>query len=140
MDKFNTSLMDPSSSRQSDTALSSKLAKERQHLKNLVDRAADEDDPLSPYEQYVNWLVGHEVPITQEINYELLEVLERAVRSLKSDDDYKNDIRYLKLWLLYAKRVEKPDVVYSYLLRSEIGGIYPLLYEDYALFFEHQNR
>ena len=67
-------------------------------------------------------------------------VLEEAVRSRKDDPDYKNDVRYAKLWLAYARHVEKPDIIYVFLLKNEIGVRNAQLYEDYSTSLESQDR
>jgi len=39
-----------------------------------------------------------------------------------------------------VKRVEKPTVVYSYLVKHEIGCVYALLYEEFAGALEKEAR
>ena len=115
------------------------LKKQRELFRAQI--AADDDDALAPYERYVSWLTERAEASPQgPFDLELLTVLEEAVRSRKDDPDYKNDVRYGKLWLNYAKHVEKSDVVYVFLLKNEIGTKNAQLYEDYATSLEGQDR
>jgi spindle assembly checkpoint component MAD3 len=69
-------------------------------------------------------------------------VLEEATRVLKDDRDkkWKAELRYLKLWMLYASYVEKPSIVYVFLLANEVGTGWALLYEEYAGVLERSGR
>ncbi|EJD06579.1 uncharacterized protein FOMMEDRAFT_144565 [Fomitiporia mediterranea MF3/22] len=127
--------MDPSSSR----SQAELLKKEREQFRAQI--AADDDDALAPYERYVNWLTEQaRVSPQGPFDLELLTVLEEAVRPRKDDPDYKNDVRYAKLWLAYARHVEKPDIIYVFLLKNEIGVRNAQLYEDYSMSLESQDR
>ncbi|KAL5504129.1 BUB1_2 [Sanghuangporus vaninii] len=125
----------PSSSKEQQELL------EKQREQFRVQIAADDDDALAPYERYVSWLTEQvESSPHGPFDLELLTILEEAVRSRKDDPDYKNDVRYGKLWLSYARHVEKPDIVYVYLLKNNIGTKNAQLYEDYAVSLEGQDR
>ena len=64
-------IMDPSSSKSQQEPDKARLRKEKQWFRNNIAVAvAEEDDPLSAYEQYTNWLIEHENPNQREINYE----------------------------------------------------------------------
>jgi checkpoint serine/threonine-protein kinase len=107
------------------------LSRERQHFRNKISTAlVEEDDPLAVYDGFVRWTLE---------NYEendphsgLLELLEETTRTFKDDTAYRGDLRYLKLWCLYARRVEKPATVYAFLIANNIGTKYSALYEEYA--------
>jgi checkpoint serine/threonine-protein kinase len=125
--------MDPSSS-----SSKSKILKQREKLR--VQISSEEDDPLAPYERYVNWLFEQEEQEGGVFDLEILVSLEEALRAFKDDRGYKDDLRYTKLWLSYAQRVEKADLIYVYMLKRGIGTIHAQLYDDYALSLEFQNR
>ena len=74
------------------------------------------------------------------VSLELLTILEETCRKFKDDYGYRGDLRFLKIWLTYAQRVENPDHIYVYLLKHGIGTIYAHLYEDYATSLESKNR
>ncbi len=96
----------------------------RRNLEEGIGQAiADQDDVLAAYEQFVKWLGQHERDTRLVHDYEILEVLEEAVRTLKDDQHYKKDLRYVKLWTMYAKRVRKPDAVYAFLFKNAIGDV-----------------
>lgn len=132
--------MDPSSSKLQGTETRHQLVKERDHFRQRTARATEEDDPLALFEGYVKWLLDHETDLSVDDPYEILGDLEEAVRSLSEDAVYKKDLRYLKLWIAYAKHVEDPGVVYTYLIKQEIGTIFCPLYEEFALHLERIGR
>ncbi|KAJ3872301.1 hypothetical protein F5051DRAFT_303001, partial [Lentinula edodes] len=55
---------------------------------------------------------------------------------------YKADLRYLKLWVLYANRVSQRSAIgiYSQLWKNGFDVSYSLLYEEYARMLEAAGR
>lgn len=121
----------------------SKLAAARNRLRINVEIALeDEDDnPLEAYCQLVYWTLEN-YPQGHSAESGLLELLEEATRILKDHRDgyWKSDLRYLKLWVLYASYVENPTIIYRYLLANEIGTTLALLYEEFANVLERNGR
>ncbi|KAF9010081.1 Mad3/BUB1 homology region 1-domain-containing protein [Cyathus striatus] len=101
----------------------------------------DDGDPLDAYCQFVYWTVEN-YPQGHSAESGLLELLEEATRVLKDDRDgiWRKEIRYLKLWLLYASYVEKPTIIYKFLIANDIGTEHALLYEEYAAVLERDRR
>ncbi|KAH8099973.1 hypothetical protein BXZ70DRAFT_197318 [Cristinia sonorae] len=109
------------------------IDKTREQYRARIAAALQEDeDPLAVYDNFVKWTVE---------NYQgnliarsgLLELLEETTRQFKDDEAYKGDLRYLKLWILYASHVEDPAVVFAFVMRNNIGSVYAQVYEEYAL-------
>lgn len=100
-----------------------------------------DDDPLEAYCRFVYWTL-EAYPQGQSAESGLLELLEEATRVLKDDRDgkWRDELRYLKLWVLYANYVEKPIIVYKFLLANDIGTEHALLYEEYAAVLERDSR
>jgi Mad3/BUB1 homology region 1 len=121
----------------------SKLAAARNRLRINVEIALeDEDDkPLEAYCQLVYWTLEN-YPQGHSAESGFLELLEEATRILKDHRDgyWRTDLRYLKLWVLYASYVENPTIVYRYLLANEIGTTFALLYEEFAIVLERNGR
>ena len=63
-------------------------------------------------------------------------VVEQAVRTFRKDPRYKNDPRYIRLWMSVAKITREPLEVFKYLSLNEIGQDVALYYEEYARFLE----
>ncbi|KAG8805687.1 Mitotic spindle checkpoint component mad3, partial [Serendipita sp. 399] len=109
-----------------------RLTAERAQLEEEAELAIDnDDDPLAAWIRYVEWTVDN-YPQGVSVESGLLELLERATRSFASDPRYKNDMRYLRLWIQYASYVDHPVKIYSYLNVNEIGTAYALFYEEYC--------
>ena len=121
----------------------SKLSAVRNRLRINVEIALEDDDdnPLEAYCQLVYWTLEN-YPQGHSAESGLLELLEEATRVLKDHRDgiWRTDLRYLKLWVLYATYVERPIVIYRYLLANEIGTTFALLYEEFATVLERNGR
>lgn len=121
----------------------SKLAAARNRLRINVEIALEDDDdnPLEAYCQLIYWTLEN-YPQGHSAESGLLELLEEATRVLKDHRDgiWREDLRYLKLWVLYANYVEMPTVIYRFLLANEIGTTFTLLYEEYAAVLERSGR
>lgn len=99
----------------------------------------DEDgDPLEAYCALVYWTLEHYPSASSS----LLELVEQATRVLKDHQQgrYRQDPRYVKLWILYAGFVEKPTIIFSFMLANEIGTDAASLYEHYATALEREGR
>ncbi|KAJ7185742.1 Mad3/BUB1 homology region 1-domain-containing protein [Mycena filopes] len=121
----------------------SKLAATRNRLRINVELALadDEDDPLEAYCRLVNWTVEN-YPQGHSAESGLIELLEEATRVLKDDREgrWRGEMKYLKLWLLYTSFVEKPTIIYNFLIANEIGTEFALLYEELADVLERDGR
>jgi len=51
-----------------------------------------------------------------------------------------NDIKYLKLWLLYASYVEKPTIIYKFLIANDIGTDFLFYMKSMQQFLERDGR
>lgn len=121
----------------------SKLSVTRNRLRINVEIALEDedDDPLEAYCRLVYWTVEN-YPQGHSAESGLLELLEEATRVLKDNRDgrWRGEMRYLKLWLLYASYVERPTVIYRFLIANDIGIEFSLLYEEYAAVLERDGR
>uniref|UniRef100_M4BR35 BUB1 N-terminal domain-containing protein n=1 Tax=Hyaloperonospora arabidopsidis (strain Emoy2) TaxID=559515 RepID=M4BR35_HYAAE len=59
------------------------------------------DDPLAHWLEYVRWL---EVQMPEDTRKKF-KVLEKCTRELKDDRKYRNDMRYVRLWIQYVRSV-----------------------------------
>ncbi|KAF9458989.1 Mad3/BUB1 homology region 1-domain-containing protein [Collybia nuda] len=121
----------------------SKLSATRNRLRINVELALDDEegDPLEAYCRLVYWTVEN-YPQGPSVESGLIELLEEATRVLKDDREghWRGDLKYLKLWLLYASFVEKPTIIYRFLIANEIGTDHALLYEEFAAVLERDGR
>ncbi|KAJ7778143.1 Mad3/BUB1 homology region 1-domain-containing protein [Mycena metata] len=121
----------------------SKLAATRNRLRINVELALEdeEDDPLEAYCRLVNWTVEN-YPQGHSAESGIIELLEEATRVLKDDREgmWRGEMKYLKLWLLYTSFVEKPTIIYNFLIANEIGTDFALLYEEFADVLERDGR
>ncbi|KAF7195099.1 Checkpoint serine/threonine-protein kinase BUB1, partial [Pseudocercospora fuligena] len=116
---------------------SEKRAEFERELAN-IDEA---DDPLDVYDRYVKWTLETYPSAQATPQSRLLPLLERATKTFQSSKDYKNDPRYLKLWLHYIRLFhDAPREVFVFLARQGIGENLALYYEEFAAWLENGGR
>ena len=82
------------------------------------------DDPLSLYDSYhlqlQNLLTATDTLNSKLISADLIPLLDEATRVFANDSRYRNDPRYLKLWLAYAKYCRDAEEILQFLTRSRV--------------------
>ena len=99
------------------------------------------DDPLDVYDRYVKWTLDTYPSAQNTPQSQLCPLLERATRAFQSSPHYRNDPRYLKLWLHYIRLFsDAPRETFAYLARHHIGDKLALYYEEFAAWLETAGR
>ncbi|KAL9614924.1 MAG: hypothetical protein Q9204_008804, partial [Flavoplaca sp. TL-2023a] len=102
---------------------------------------ADSDDPLDIYDRYVKWTLNAYPSAQATPESQLRPLLERATKAFQTVTHYKNDPRYLKLWLNYIRFFsDAPRETFAYLARHSIGEGLALFYEEFAVWLEGAAR
>ncbi|EMC95922.1 hypothetical protein BAUCODRAFT_71631 [Baudoinia panamericana UAMH 10762] len=115
-------------------------AKERAPFEEELACIDEADDPLDVYDRYVKWTLDA-YPSPQARQTQLLPLLERATKSYQSSSHYRNDPRYLRLWLHYICLFsDAPREIFVYLARHGIGEGLALYYEEFAAWLENAGR
>lgn len=106
-----------------------------------VQNIAESDDPLDVFDRYVKWTLNAYPSAQATPQSQLLPLLERATKAFLSSSHYKNDPRYLKLWLHYIRWFsDAPRETFAYLARHNIGEGLALFYEEFATWLEGAGR
>ncbi|CAK9190250.1 unnamed protein product [Sphagnum troendelagicum] len=112
-----------------------------EHQRRKMIEAIDEyegDDPLEPWLEYIMW-VKDAFP-SGGIQSELLPLLEACTRTFQTDERYRSDLRYLRVWVQYADSCTEPKDIYAFLEANSIGQDHALYYEAFATYLEiHKN-
>lgn len=102
-----------------------------------VENIAESDDPLDVYDRYVRWTLEAYPSAQATPQSQLHTLLERATKAFIGSSQYKNDPRYLKLWVHYIHFFsDTPRETYMFLSRQSIGEGLALFYEEYAAWLE----
>ncbi|PGH05030.1 BUB protein kinase [Helicocarpus griseus UAMH5409] len=102
---------------------------------------AESDDPLDIYDRYVKWTLDAYPSAQATPQSGLLPLLERATKAFLSSTHYKNDPRYLRLWLHYIRLFsDAPRETFAFLARHGIGEGLALFYEEFAAWLEGAGR
>lgn len=106
-----------------------------------VQNISESDDPLDVYDRYVRWTLDAYPSAQATPQSQLHTLLERATKAFIGSPQYKNDPRYLKLWLHYIQFfADSPRETYMFLSRHGIGEGLALFYEEYAAWLESAGR
>jgi checkpoint serine/threonine-protein kinase len=101
----------------------------------------ESDDPLDIFDRYVKWTLEVYPSAQSTPTSQLLPLLERATKAFVKDEQYKNDPRYLNLWLHYIRFFsDAPRETFAYLARHNIGEKLALYYEEFAQWLELNGR
>lgn len=113
----------------------------RQEYEAEIQASVDSDDPLDVYDRYVKWTLNAYPSAQATPESGLLPLLERATKAFLTTPHYKNDPRYLKLWLHYIGLFsDAPRETFAFLARHHVGEGLALFYEEYAAWLEGAGR
>jgi checkpoint serine/threonine-protein kinase len=106
-----------------------------------VQNIAESDDPLDVFDRYVKWTLNAYPSAQATPQSQLLPLLERATKAFLTSSHYKNDPRYVRLWLHYIRWFsDAPRETFAYLARHSIGEGLALFYEEFAVWLEGAGR
>ncbi|KAH8696263.1 putative checkpoint protein kinase [Talaromyces proteolyticus] len=113
----------------------------RQEYEAEIEASADSDDPLDVYDRYVKWTLNAYPSAQATAESGLLPLLERATKAFLNSTHYRNDPRYLRLWLQYIRLFsDAPRETFAFLSRHNIGQGLALFYEEFAAWLEGAGR
>ena len=113
----------------------------RQEYETELRTIDDSDDPLDIYDRYVRWTMNAYPSAQATPQSQLLPLLERATKAFLPTAHYKDDPRYLKLWLTYIRFFsDAPRETFAFLARHNIGEGLGLFYEEFAAWLEGAGR
>jgi checkpoint serine/threonine-protein kinase len=113
----------------------------RQEYEAEIQASTDSDDPLDVYDRYVKWTMNAYPSAQATAESGLLSLLERATKAFLNSTHYKNDPRYLRLWLQYVRLFsDAPRETFAFLSRHNVGQGLALFYEEFAAWLEGAGR
>ncbi|KAF3619818.1 Mitotic spindle checkpoint protein BUBR1 [Capsicum annuum] len=133
----NVNLLNNALKSTTDYHLKKSLLDKRRALIEAIDQYKGED-PLQPWIQCIKWVQEAFPPGGDSSG--LIVIYEQCVRTFWHDERYKDDLRYLKVWLEYAENCMDAEVIYSFLEANKIGLTHSSFYIAYALHMESQNK
>ncbi|ODO01472.1 hypothetical protein I350_06292 [Cryptococcus amylolentus CBS 6273] len=93
-------------------------------------------DILDVYNKYILFTVQHH----PSSDFHLLPLLETTTRRFVNDPRYQMDPRYLRLWVMYARHIERREEIWAFLESRNIGTDFSLFYEEWATALEGLGR
>ncbi|XP_057502798.1 mitotic spindle checkpoint protein BUBR1 isoform X1 [Actinidia eriantha] len=133
----NVRLLNDALKSQTDHQLKKSLLHNRRKMVEAIDEYKG-DDPLKPWLECIKW-VQEAFPPGGDCSG-LVVIYEQCVRTFWHEDRYKDDLRYLKVWLEYAENCADAEVIYSFLEANKIGQTHSIFFISYALHMESKNK
>ncbi|XP_022157258.1 mitotic spindle checkpoint protein BUBR1 [Momordica charantia] len=133
----NISILNNALKSHTDNHLKKSLLDNRRKLIEAIDEYQG-DDPLQPWIKCIKW-VQEAYPAGGDFSG-LVLIYEQCVRTFWHSDRYKEDLRYLKVWLEYAENCFDPEVIFNFLHANEIGTTHSAYYISYALHLESKAK
>ena len=134
-----------SSSSISDNELARKIINLQEIFIEQKSKIEELDDPLSVFDSYHSQLAQllqfytSDPSTAKFITSILVPVLDSATQTFARDPRYRNDPRYLKLWLSYAKYCRETEDIFVFLSQEGIAQELATFYEEYALLLTEKN-
>ncbi|XP_076448579.1 mitotic checkpoint serine/threonine-protein kinase BUB1-like [Babylonia areolata] len=97
-------------------------------------RMYDGDDSLEVWDSYIKWTEQNFPRGGKDGN--LLELLQRCLTHFQNHEGYKNDPRFVHIWIKFANFSDDPVEIYRYMFDQNIGCHLAVLYEEWANFVE----
>lgn len=117
--------------------LKKSLLDNRRRLIDAIDKY-EGDDPLQPWLECIKW-VQEAFPAGGDSSG-LVVIYEQCVRKFWHSQRYKDDLRYLNVWLEYAENCIDAQVIFSFLDANDIGKTHSVYYIAYALHMESKSK
>ncbi|KAL6128060.1 hypothetical protein ACLB2K_071418 [Fragaria x ananassa] len=95
-------------------------------------------DPLLPWLRGIRKL---QASLPQKVlEQKLPRFLQKCAQTFQSDERYRNEARYLRVWLKLMDFVEDPKELLRTMEANRIGTKHPMFYQAYALYYEKNKR
>ncbi|XP_043723852.1 uncharacterized protein LOC122670894 [Telopea speciosissima] len=95
-------------------------------------------DPLLPWLRGIRKLKESLPP--QLLKRKLPRFLQKCVQTFESDRRYRNDLRYLRVWIQLLDFVDDPRALLKSMEANRIGTKLAIFYQAYALYYEKLKR
>ena len=93
-----------------------------------------QDDPMAVWDDYIKW--AQQNATSDKLSSKIVTLLQRCTRAFQKDERYKNDPRYLRVWIKYIDTVRDPVDIFAFLEANGIGQRLALFYSSWALVLE----
>ncbi|KAK1325446.1 3-phosphoinositide-dependent protein kinase 1 [Acorus calamus] len=98
------------------------------------------EDPIFPWLRSIETVL-EEFHSDAESSFSRLEgILGDCIRTFMNSDLYRDDVRFLKIWILYADVTQDVEKVYLEMEDKQIGISHSLLYEAFAFLMESKGN
>jgi checkpoint serine/threonine-protein kinase len=92
------------------------------------------EDPMAIWDDYIKWAQQHAT--SDKLQGHIVPLLQRCTATFQKDARYKDDPRYLRVWIKYIDTVKDPSDIFAFLEANGIGQRLALFYSSWALVLE----
>jgi checkpoint serine/threonine-protein kinase len=94
----------------------------------------EKEDPMAVWDDYIKWAQQHAT--SDKLQGHIVPLLQRCTAAFQKDVRYKDDPRYLRVWIKYIDTVRDPSDIFAFLEANGIGQRLALFYSSWALVLE----
>lgn len=113
------------------------IDRERQEHEQAIQQYTG-SDPLLPWLDYIQW-TRNAYPAGGSDSH-LVPLLEQCTKQFQDDERYRDNERYLKVWILYIDSCRNPEEMFVFLRGKRIGQKSALFYQAWALLLEQLGK
>ena len=89
-------------------------------VKQRFERLVDLDDSKDPLVDWISYIKFHQESYPSDTHAQFL-LMERCARKLVHVDKYKNDVRFIRICVIYADKTDYPGDVFKFLHQHKVG-------------------
>ncbi|ETO29875.1 putative protein kinase, partial [Reticulomyxa filosa] len=126
-----------------------KMKKEREEWEKYVEGKGEEDlkeknneekeIELERWIKYMNWIKVN-YPTMDNAESKLNQVLERCCKKYQEKEKYRNNKKYIKIWLEYINTCQDKLEIFNWLRQMKIGERLPLFWRAWATVAEKEMK
>ena len=117
------------------TALKEKQKMQRDAFEHAI-ATYEGEHPIKPWLKYIKW-AETEFPSSSAV---AMPLYERCTRAFFQNEQYRNNVKYLTVWLKYADELDDSSEVFRFLYANKIGEERSFFYIAWALVEEEKKR
>ncbi|EDO17260.1 hypothetical protein Kpol_538p20 [Vanderwaltozyma polyspora DSM 70294] len=113
--------------------------------RRLIDDLEEMDDPLELFLKYIDWINNAYPQGGNSKQSGMLDIMERCLLYFKDVETYRNDPRYLKIWLWYIELFSSDSIIETkdilvYMYRNRIAQKLALFYEQFSIIMFNMHK
>ncbi|XP_049850767.1 uncharacterized protein LOC126323895 [Schistocerca gregaria] len=111
---------------------------ERLNYEKLLLSNKSHGDPIQAWISYIQWV--KDTFLNSSVQAELLVLIERCIQEFAHVIQYKDDIRFLQIWLQYADLIQDPTDLFAFMDSNQIGVTHAIFWKAWGSVMESRKN